>query len=241
MRSTVAQRQVAVVCREEALHASLNQTIAISAVDDIGEAHEVADFQRLAVEIESTLCYKNLSCFNVLEQLDSLAVLGCFECFVKRRVLHAANLSNIAVRLDAVRAVTVRDRDVAFCAEVCGNNRGIRAARDCDLVGCSEGCFAGFLVRPVVGLDSCVRAVGLEGTFGDRDRAEALVAGTVDDGDGRAVLDCAVVLGEFVTSLGSMWVSTPTNFPKDSKKTVGADASVRQQKIPFLRKYSANS
>ena len=38
-----------------------------------------------------------------------------------------------------------------------------------------------------------------------------------------------------------MWVSTPTNFPKDSKKTVGADASVRPQKIPFLRKYSANS
>ena len=38
-----------------------------------------------------------------------------------------------------------------------------------------------------------------------------------------------------------MWASTPTNFPKDSKKTVGADASVRPQKIPFLRKYSANS
>ena len=53
----------------------------------------------------------------------------------------------------------------------------------------------GSFVRPVVGLDSFIAGLSREGAIGDRDRAEALVAGTVDDGDGRAVLDCAVVLG----------------------------------------------
>ena len=155
---------------------------------------DIVGFQCMTIQIERSAASDNdFLKLRVLEQLDSLAVLGCFECFVKRRVLHAANLSNIAVRLDTVRAVAVVLRLEAFCAVLGSNCRRERAAGDCDLVGCGEVGLG--LVRPVVGLDSCVAGLSREDTFGDRDRAEALVAGTVDDGDGRAVLDCAVVLG----------------------------------------------
>ena len=56
-----------------------------------------------------------------------------------------------------------------------------------------------------------------------------------------AITNSPKVIVKSVRSAGSMWASTPTRNRENLRESVGADDSVRPQKIRFLRKLSANS
>ena len=97
---------------------------------------------------------------------------------------------------NTIRAIGVRNRCIAFSAQVAGDRRRERAAGNGNrLSGVVESRLLLGRGIPGVGLDGRVIALRREGTTGDGDLAKALVAGAVDDGNRRAVLDGAVVLG----------------------------------------------
>ena len=56
-----------------------------------------------------------------------------------------------------------------------------------------------------------------------------------------AITNSPKVIVKSVRSAGSMWAPTPTRNRENLRESVGADDSVRPQKIRFLRKLSANS
>ena len=110
-----------------------------------------------------------------------------------RGLLGVGAAGDAAVRHNSI-AVRVVHADSLVCSNILtGHLAGERTAGNGDIVFGSELSLG--VVRPVVSLDGSVGAVGLERTAGDLDLAQALVAGTVHYGDGRAVLNGAVVFG----------------------------------------------
>ena len=133
---------------------------------------------------------------DVLQQPHGMAVRSRVDGFLQRLELSLACgvIGNIRAYLDTVQAVSVRfSGDVASLAQILGNLAGEATAGDRDIGVGSE--VSRFLVRPVVGLDGVVASLGSKLTAGDLDLVQTLVAGAVHDGDGRAVLNGAVILG----------------------------------------------
>ena len=114
---------------------------------------------------------------------------------LQRLVLDVVNLGNVNAFLDAVGAVRVGGGDITGGAVFFLDRAGERTAGDSDLVVGSEGLLNLVCVVPIVGLDGSIGAIRLELTAGDLDLVQALVAGAVHDGDSRAVLNGAVILG----------------------------------------------
>ena len=129
----------------------------------------------------------------VVARIDLLGeveqALGGGDGHVAVLVLHIA----VSAFLHAVGAVRVLGGDVAVSAQGLVHRAGERTAGDGNLGSLRESVLG--LVRPIVGLDCGVVALGRELTALDLDLGQVLVAGAVHDGDGRAVLDGAVVNG----------------------------------------------
>ncbi len=129
----------------------------------------------------------------VVARIDLLGeveqALGGGDGHVAVLVLHIA----VSAYLHAEGAVRVLGGDVAVSAQGLVHRAGERTAGDGNLVVLRE--IARGQVLPVVGLDRGVAALGRELTALDLNLVQALVAGALHDGDGRAVLDGAVVLG----------------------------------------------
>ena len=103
--------------------------------------------------------------------------------------------NHVFIDLHAVGAVAVSLGGEAVRAVLGLHFTGERTAGDGDLVAFGEGVFLLVGVVPAISLDGCIIAVGLEGAAGDFNLAETLIAVAVDDGDCRAVLNCAVTFG----------------------------------------------
>ena len=146
----------------------------------------------------------------VLQQRDGLAVLDCRDG-VRKGIISAygvplcvedfGNPVLILIDLHAIGAVAVQLRYKAGGAAIFRDRAGERTAGDGDLVACVEDRFG--LVLPIVSLDGCVAALRGKRATGDGDVAETLIAGAVDDGDRRAVLNRAVILGLFDRVVGN--------------------------------------
>ena len=147
---------------------------------------------------------------DIRQQTHGGAALGRIDSRLQRLVLDVVNLGNVNAFLDAVGAVRVGGGDITGGAVFFLDRAGERTAGDGDLVVGSEGRLG--VVRPVVGLDGSIGAIRLELTAGDLDLVQALVAGAVHDGDSRAVLNGAVILGLVDRAAG------------DSDRAAGIDA-----------------
>ena len=158
--------------------------------------------QGLAAQIKGDALADDHVLSDIRQQSHGLAVLRRRNGLGQGLVALAADLGNILAFLHAVGAVRVLGGDVAVSAQGLVHLAGERTAGDGNLVVLRE--IARGQVLPVVGLDRGVGAVGRERAALDLDLVQALVADAVHDGDGRAVLDGAVVngLGNAVTSDG---------------------------------------
>ena len=149
--------------------------------------------QSLAAQIEGDALTDDHVLSGIRQQFHGLAVLSRRNGVGQGLVALAADLGNILAYLDAEGAIRVLGGDVAVSAQGLVHRAGERTAGDGNLVVLRE--IARGQLLPVVGLDCGVVALGRELTALDLDLGQALVAGAVHDGDGRAVLDGAVVNG----------------------------------------------
>ena len=166
-----------------------------------GDGHAVQiDGQRLADHVA------DLRRIDVSQQLHGIAVLGSRNGLRQRSIRHTVDLGNVNACLDAVGTVTVGGRNKARRAQALGHRAGERTAGNGDRLVGSELSLG--VVRPVVSLDGLVASLGSKLTAGDGHIAQALVAGAVHDGDRRAVLNGAVVLGLVDRAAGDVDGST---------------------------------
>ena len=159
--------------------------------------------QGLAAQIEGDALADDHVLSGISQQSHGLAVLRRVDGLGQGRVLGAVDLGNILAYLDAEGAIRVLGGDEALSAQGLVHLAGERTAGNGNNVLTVVKRALG-QVLPVVGLDRGVAVLGRERATLDLDIGQALVAGAVHDGDGRAVLDGAVVngLGNAVTSDG---------------------------------------